>query len=294
MNLSTRLPRPEDSTVADALPDADSPFFLFAIDQLDAAADFYRAHGFVGFADVVDDAMCVALRTSIERAAQVRESTTDPFFDRLDEENSFNSSYRQYANLHEQDDALDEFVHSEHLGRIAQAVAREKLAFLFSSMLEKNAFAGPLRAHHDLRQMPFEVGGMITAWIALDDVDARNGCLYYLPGTHLMGVARAKDSAAESFKDSSIDYLRFYGEFDHVSPVFAEVPRGTLLLHNGMTIHGSGGNLSRSPRAALAVSFVPADATCTNPAHPLLRDIEEGSRFADSPRHPAAVRGDDK
>lgn len=276
-------PPPTEHVGAEAL--------LFARDDLVAAAEFYRTHGYVGILDVVDEATCNTVREAIERAATVRERTTDPYFLRLDTDNSFNTSYRQYANLHEQDDILDGFVHSEDLGALAQAIAGEQLAFLFSSMLEKNPFAGPLRAHHDLRQMPFDVSGMITAWVALDDVDARNGCLYYLPGTHRMGVARAKDSARESFGDSSIAYLRFYGEFDDVSPAFAEVRRGTLLLHSGMTIHGSGANLSRTPRAALAVSFVSAEATCTNPTHPLLRDIPAGSRFADDPRHVPAVRG---
>jgi ectoine hydroxylase-related dioxygenase (phytanoyl-CoA dioxygenase family) len=256
---------------------------------MSAASAFYRDSGFVGLAGVFDDQAIESIRQSVERAAVNRATVSSRYFARLDEENSFNTSYRQYANLHEQDVELASFVHSATVGNLVQGVAGEGLCFLFSSTLEKQPFAGPLRAHHDLRQMPFDTETMVTAWIALDDVDARNGCLYYFPGTQRMGVRRAKDSAKSSFKDSSIDYLRFYSEFDEVEPVFAEVPRGTVLFHNGMTIHGSGANLSRRPRMALALSFIPLNTVCTDPDHPLLRDFTAGESFSDNPWHPRVV-----
>jgi hypothetical protein len=214
---------------------------------------FYSENGFVAITGVFSESECGSAVDAIERAAAVRSRVTDPYFMRLD-----------------------------------TTAAASNLRFLFSSMLEKRAFAGPLRAHHDLRQMPFESEGMITAWIALDDVDARNGCLYYLPGTQQMGVARAKDSAMASFKESSIDYMSFYSEYDKVEPVFAEVTVGTVLLHNGMTIHGSGANLSRSSRRAFSVSYVPEDTVCRNEEHPLLRGQVNGTRFAKNVLHPRA------
>jgi phytanoyl-CoA hydroxylase len=249
---------------------------------------FYSENGFVVITGVFSESECESAVDAIERAAAVRSRVTDPYFMRLDTENSFNTHYRQFANLHEQDADLKAFAHSEKLGALASTAAASNLRFLFSSMLEKRAFAGPLRAHHDLRQMPFESEGMITAWIALDDVDARNGCLYYLPGTQQMGVARAKDSAMASFKESSIDYMSFYSEYDKVEPVFAEVTVGTVLLHNGMTIHGSGANLSRSSRRAFSVSYVPEDTVCLNEEHPLLRGQVNGTRFAKNVLHPRA------
>jgi len=263
---------------------------LHLSDRQDDAAAAYAVDGFTGLADLFGEDDLLRLGAAIERAARRRAAVDDPYFARLDTENSLNASFRQYANLHEQDDELAAFALSARLAGVAQRIAGEELCFLFSSALEKRPFAGPLRAHHDLRQMPFESAGMITLWIPLDDVDARNGCLYYLPGTHRMGVARAKDSARESFKDSSIDYLEFYREFADVQPVFGELSRGSALLHNGMTIHGSGANISRSGRRAFALSYIPVDTVCLVPEHPLLRGIAAGARFSSDPRHPAVAR----
>ena len=51
---------------------------VFALEDAEDAAEFYRAHGFVGFADVFDDDACGDVRSAIERAASARVDTDDP------------------------------------------------------------------------------------------------------------------------------------------------------------------------------------------------------------------------
>lgn len=262
---------------------------IFDVSAAAEARVHYSQQGFVGFSGLYSEAQMLELGSAVERATRVRINVTDGYFGRLDTDNSFNAQYRQFANLHEQDQELADFALDPTVASVAGMLEESDLVFLFSSSLHKLPFADPLRAHHDLRQMPFASPHMITAWIALDDVTTRNGCLYYLPGTNTMGVARAKDSARSSFKQSSAAYLDFYSEYDDIEPVFAEVPRGTVMLHSAMTIHGSTANISRKSRRAFSISYVDAGATCTNPDHPLLREVGLGDPFASSRYHPVVA-----
>lgn len=91
----------------------------------------------------------------------------------------------------------------------------------------------------------------ITAWIALDDVDEENGCMWMVPGSHQWG--------------EQIDFLHTLESFESMPGEFQDrrievrpcpVRKGQIHFHHSLTWHGSNANHSGRPRRAVAIHFM--------------------------------------
>jgi ectoine hydroxylase-related dioxygenase (phytanoyl-CoA dioxygenase family) len=97
---------------------------------------------------------------------------------------------------------------------------------------------------------------VITAWIALDDVDEENGCLRYINGSHRLPILRHHEVEGEAYNlspDSS--------DVDLGSEELAPVLKGGVVLHHGKTLHTSHANRSSRWRRAYATHWVTADVS---------------------------------
>lgn len=101
----------------------------------------------------------------------------------------------------------------------------------------------------------------LTAWIALDEVNTDNGCMFYIPGSHKWGLlektglAGDMDSVREVLTEEQIE------DFEHSIPV--ELAIGHASFHHPLLMHGSYENKSeRSRRATLINVF--ADGVVSN------------------------------
>jgi phytanoyl-CoA hydroxylase len=81
----------------------------------------------------------------------------------------------------------------------------------------------------------------ITIWFALDAASPDNGCVYFLPGSHL----RVKHSGRLFRLGKSQDFSA------DPSAVAAILDPGDVSIHNSKTIHWSGKNKSGRPRRAI-------------------------------------------
>ena len=91
----------------------------------------------------------------------------------------------------------------------------------------------------------------VTAWVALDDVDAGNGCMSMVPGSHRWG--------------KQIEFLHALAGFDAMPATFQEhslevrlcpVRQGHVHYHHALTWHGSHANASARPRRAIALHYM--------------------------------------
>jgi phytanoyl-CoA hydroxylase len=91
----------------------------------------------------------------------------------------------------------------------------------------------------------------VSAWVALDDVDAENGCMSMVPGSHMWG--------------NHMDFLRTVPQFSEMPPSFdghtvdirlCPVRRGEVHYHHALTWHGSQANTSGRPRRAVALHYM--------------------------------------
>ena len=93
---------------------------------------------------------------------------------------------------------------------------------------------------------------VLTIWLALDDVDAENGCLRYVAGSHNRGFRRHARSKILGFSQGISDYTAD----DFVREVAVTLRAGDAVAHHGMTIHRADANLSATRhRRSFAMVF---------------------------------------
>jgi ectoine hydroxylase-related dioxygenase (phytanoyl-CoA dioxygenase family) len=98
---------------------------------------------------------------------------------------------------------------------------------------------------------------IVTVWLALDDVDADNGCMQVIPGSHLGGdfsTYRAVDGDKNLFTSEIAD-------LDTSTAVRFELHRGECSLHDGRMVHGAAPNTSDRRRLGYTMRYVSAETT---------------------------------
>jgi len=106
----------------------------------------------------------------------------------------------------------------------------------------------------------------VTFWIALDPVDAENGCVRYVPGSHRRGLVRHERSRTLGFSQTVADY----DAEDQSSEVAIYAEPGDLVAHHSLTIHRADPNCSTRQRRALTAVYLSARAR---------RDVEALTRY---------------
>ncbi len=93
---------------------------------------------------------------------------------------------------------------------------------------------------------------VLTIWLALDDIDAENGCLRYVAGSHLRGFRPHARSKILGFSQGISDYAAD----DFTRERAALLKPGDAVAHAGMTIHRADANLSTTRhRRSFALVF---------------------------------------
>lgn len=127
--------------------------------------------------------------------------------------------------------------------------------------------SGALNYHRDSSYFDFSPSDVITAWIALDDMDSpKIGSLEYAVGSHKWadddfdsgGVNGKPKKFFES--DNLLRRAADNAGVDEIDIVRVSVKAGGCSIHDGRTFHGSGANETRRPRRGLGIHFIPADA----------------------------------
>ena len=147
---------------------------------------------------------------------------------------------------------------------------------------------GPVRFWHDqLFYKPAHHGGIVawhqdysywtrskpmahlSCWIGLDDSTRENGCVHYIPGSHLWnllpitGLAHDMDSIQTVLTDE---------QKANFKPVAIELKKGEASFHHPLMVHGSFENRTAHSRRA-AVINVFLDGVKSNSDLPLLEGV---------------------
>ena len=95
-----------------------------------------------------------------------------------------------------------------------------------------------------------------SAWIAIDPVSTANGCMRFIPGSHLRQELYRHHQAN---RDNLVLNLELdQDQFDESDAVNVELEPGQISLHDVRLIHGSLANDSGQRRAALIMRYMPA------------------------------------
>lgn len=120
--------------------------------------------------------------------------------------------------------------------------------------------------HQDHAYWPLASPRGATLWVALDDVDEDNGCLRYLPGTHLLGERRAADFTRGAAQPARDDLPPLDAAARAHEAVAVPLAAGEAVVHDPLVWHMSPPNRSDRPRRAWSITLVGEDA-CWDPAH---------------------------
>ena len=100
--------------------------------------------------------------------------------------------------------------------------------------LIKRPWANPTSWHLDTPFWSFSDRRALSIWVALDNAALENGCLYFLPGSHLKttfenpGIGKNMDAIFD-----------FYPQLKSSRSVAVPMTAGSCSFHNGLTIHGA-------------------------------------------------------
>lgn len=110
----------------------------------------------------------------------------------------------------------------------------------------------------------------LTCWIPLDDSDASNGAIQYVPGSHrwdllpITGLAGDMDAIREVLDDEQWHALQ--------NPVCMNLKAGQAAFHHPLTVHGSKENSTDRPRRVLVLNVI-ADGVASASDEPLLDGV---------------------
>lgn len=110
--------------------------------------------------------------------------------------------------------------------------------------------------HQDCSYWALTPSKTVTVWLAIDDVDAENGCMHVIPGTHVLGHLAWRESGEgdRNVLTQAIDDAETLG-----SPVNVELPAGSISVHSDLLVHGSLPNRSMRRRCGLTLRYCPPD-----------------------------------
>jgi ectoine hydroxylase-related dioxygenase (phytanoyl-CoA dioxygenase family) len=154
---------------------------------------------------------------------------------------------------HENSTYLYEIVMNPKIHDIVEGILGPNFYCWGSSFFIKEPFSqSTVGWHQDAYYWPMRPYNSVTAWLAFDDVDAENGGMKVVPGSHLHGVMKHKRSRET---DSILTLELETGTFNEADAVQFKLKAGEISLHDDRCVHSSPSNPSPRRRAGLTIRY---------------------------------------
>lgn len=220
--------------------------------------DFYAQNGYL----MVENALSVEQLTLLRQVTQrfiddSRELTESNEVFGLDEGHSAESPKLTRLKLpHLRHEAYADVLRSERIVSVLQSLLGPDVRLNTSKLNTKAPGGGaPVEWHQDWAFYPHTNDDLLAIGIMLDDVDADNGPLLVIPGSHRGPVLNHSVNGVFS---GAIDVND--PDFDVSKAIALTGKAGSMSIHHVRTLHGSAPNLSTRPRQMLFYECIAADA----------------------------------
>ena len=165
------------------------------------------------------------------------------------------STLKQINNLQESDDAFDKLLNDSRLMELASVLLDDEVFPNSAAAFVKAPLKGtPTPAHQDGYYFCLQPNEAVTVWMPIGDIDADNGALCYIKGSHKNGIMAHGASGVLGFSQG------LAGDAPPGEEVVCAVEKGDLLIHHSRTIHFAAGNNSSRPRRSLGLVYYAATA----------------------------------
>lgn len=115
--------------------------------------------------------------------------------------------------------------------------------------------------HQDASFWSLRPARTVTVWLAIDDADAENAAMRFIPGSHDKGAMDVRPTGAEAVFHQETANAESLGR-----PFTNALRAGQISLHADMLVHGSEPNRSDRRRCGLTLRYCPPTVETTNEA----------------------------
>jgi ectoine hydroxylase-related dioxygenase (phytanoyl-CoA dioxygenase family) len=163
---------------------------------------------------------------------------------------------------------LRETLHSSAITRVIGALLESSEVIPFQDVLvsKPDGTTSRVEWHQDFAYWPLSAPHGLTLWIALDDADVENGCLHYIPGTHILGECQPTDFVIGAVQALRTGLPPLNAPERESEAVAVALTAGEALVHHPLIWHMSPPNMSGRPRRAWTSSWIHPDVRF-DPAH---------------------------
>ncbi|MCK0149174.1 phytanoyl-CoA dioxygenase family protein [Marivita sp. S6314] len=114
--------------------------------------------------------------------------------------------------------------------------------------------------HQDAGFWSLSPARTVTVWLAIDDADADNSAMRFIPGTHDKGAL-----AMQATGEGNVFHKETAGAEDMGAPFTNALKAGQFSMHADMLVHGSLANASDCRRCGLTLRYCPPEVQITDP-----------------------------
>jgi phytanoyl-CoA hydroxylase len=252
----------------------------------------YQQDGFVVIEDFLSPHELEFWRSALEEAVAKRGGNKMP--DRKEvygkgddaDKSYYDNVFDQLINLWQDNDKMQQIMLDERLGKMAaQLSGADGIRIWHDQALIKKPWANPTSWHLDTPYWSFTDRRALSIWVALDDATYENGCLFFIPGSHLKTTF---DNPGIGKNMGAV--FTTYPEFKKSQSVAAVMKAGSCSFHNGLTIHGAHANMTPGFRRAMTCAYMP-DGNTYNGTQNILSDeqiakLKVGDLLIDESQNP--------
>jgi ectoine hydroxylase-related dioxygenase (phytanoyl-CoA dioxygenase family) len=175
--------------------------------------------------------------------------------------------------------------HPAILDAVEDLIGPDILVYTSTWFIKEPASTAIAAWHQDATYFGLRPYVHVTAWLALTDATAENGCMEFLPGSHRGGRRPHRVGAVAGSVNRAGQAV--VGEVDDTAAVLAPLRAGEFSLHHTLCLHRSQPNRSPGRRIGLAISYVPTHAQHLGVRHKtpamLIRGVDTFGHFALEP-----------
>jgi phytanoyl-CoA hydroxylase len=224
----------------------------------------YQEEGFLVIEDFLDASELQEWRQAVDQAVKERNGLKIPGKEiRMEDEDGSNKEMDYYANVFDQllnlwqtNDRVKKIMLDERLGEMAATLAgADGIRIWHDQALIKRPWANPTSWHLDTPFWSFSDKRALSIWVALDDATPDNGCLYFIPQSHLQTTF---DNPGITKNMNAV--FQFYPQLSKSKSVCASMKAGSASFHNGLCIHGAAANMTPGFRRAMTCAYMPDGA----------------------------------
>src|SRR5262245_689798 len=145
--------------------------------------------------------------------------------------------------------------HPAILDPVANLIGPDILVYTSTWFIKEPGSPAIAAWHQDATYFGLRPYVHVTAWLALTDATAENGCMEFLPGSHQRGQLLHQAGVVAASVNRAGQAV--VGDVDDAPAVHAPLNAGEFSLHHTLCLHRSQPNRSSGRRIGLAISYIP-------------------------------------